>query len=107
MPINCWADKENYTGTLTHLAELFVKNFTKFEVGGCGRGGMGGKVLGRGEVLRGWSWSWSCMVVAGPHPKLTGRPGNLAISPRLPLQDGGGHVTPQEAHQILEAGPRP
>jgi ATP-dependent phosphoenolpyruvate carboxykinase len=34
MPINCWADKENYTTTLTHLAELFVKNFTKFEVGG-------------------------------------------------------------------------
>lgn len=25
LPSNCWADKENYTKTLTHLAELFVK----------------------------------------------------------------------------------
>ncbi|KAL4443900.1 hypothetical protein ABPG75_011637 [Micractinium tetrahymenae] len=51
MPSNSWADKENYTKTLSHLAELFVKNFKKFE-------------------------------------------------------DGGGHVTAEEAHKILEAGPR-
>jgi len=25
LPSNCWADKENYTKTLSHLAELFVK----------------------------------------------------------------------------------
>jgi phosphoenolpyruvate carboxykinase (ATP) len=50
MPMNAWADKENYNQTLSHLALLFQKNFKKFE-------------------------------------------------------DGGGHVTPQEAQRILQAGP--
>ncbi|GAB4820350.1 hypothetical protein N2152v2_007396 [Parachlorella kessleri] len=51
MPVNTWADKESYGKTLTHLAELFTKNFKKFE-------------------------------------------------------DGGGHVSAEEAHSILAAGPR-
>ncbi len=31
-PENTWADKEAYLKTLTHLAELFKKNFVKFQV---------------------------------------------------------------------------
>ncbi|KAI3429628.1 hypothetical protein D9Q98_005714 [Chlorella vulgaris] len=50
LPVNCWADTENYNKTLTHLASLFTKNFVKF-------------------------------------------------------QDGGGHVTPEEASAILASGP--
>jgi hypothetical protein len=45
------------------------------------------------------------MVVTGLHCKLIGcsSPGKILYC----LQDGGGHVTPEEAHSILEAGPRP
>ena len=32
MPSNMWADKEGYTRSLRHLAELFSKNFETFAV---------------------------------------------------------------------------
>ena len=50
LPSNCWADKENYTTTLSHLAELFVK------VGG-GKGG--------------WVWEgvlWRSVASEGSRP---------------------------------------
>ena len=35
MPSNMWADKEGYTRSLRHLADLFSKNFETFAVSGC------------------------------------------------------------------------
>ncbi len=32
-PVNTWADQDAYNKTLAHLAQLFKKNFKKFEVG--------------------------------------------------------------------------
>ena len=113
LPSNCWADKENYTKTLTHLAELF----NKVRPGRAGGGG--GAALGSAVVC---SWSGWCRSDGGRGSRC-GRGGNCGGRKRsahpcppclLPTQqnfekfaDGGGHVTPDEATKILAAGPAP
>ena len=152
LPSNCWADSENYTQTLSHLAELFVK----VRYGG----GRYGAVLGGRAAVR-WGARWgigrqgrfgvaavdsggregrepaaprrdslhAALALSRSHlPTLA--PRSLLLSPLLPtnppcssiprltlphlpppqnfhkFEDGGGHVTAEEAHQILAAGPR-
>lgn len=97
MPVNAWADKENYNQTLSHLAQLFQK------VRGCMQGRklvwLGG---GRG------CWGSCGRVGVGSPSNLDWHSSSRSASCTQnfkKFEDGGGHVTPEEAQKILQAGP--
>jgi hypothetical protein len=122
LPVNTWADKEAYGNTLNHLAELFNANFVKFAVSRPTQGS---------SLPPGTLHPCPGCLPALPSPALHGSvlpglpapAGALCASPCAPgrwscadapppsalvsTQDGGGHVTPAEAANVLAAGPVP
>lgn len=97
LPSNCWADKENYTKTLSHLAELFVKVLWVLCVW---RVGLALRVAARlsSSFLPGSCLSFADQLMSAWF---------LSCEQNFKkFEDGGGHVTADEAHRILAAGPR-
>jgi hypothetical protein len=100
LPSNTWDEKEAYTLHLRHLAQLFVNNFRKFEVGRKRRRMGGDNCVFFVVLLQLLSLQDRCMRNT---PLLT-RP---VLPCTLPLQDGGGHMLPEEVQQLVQAGPSP